>query len=177
MKKSLTSTQKSFSLLLFLIVQGSIQNPCRSRTILGVLIRNTMKILKIDDTIGMGVYVGETVRDCIKKNGRRSILEILKYYDLDENILLEYHFRYLGPHKDEQEKQINVQEISNDYVPVEESFETTTTLDWDEEYPEPDEEVVDDPWYCPVDYDPEDDDEYGPLWGPGSSYKPWIYGK
>lgn len=20
-------------------------------------------------------------------------------------------------------------------------------------------------------------DEFGPLWGPGSSYKPWIYGK
>lgn len=136
-----------------------------------------MMSLKMDDTIRKGVYEGETVRDCIKKNGRRSILEILKYYDLDENILRECHFRYLGPHKDEQEKQIDVQEILNDNVPVEESFETTTTLDWDVVCPELDEEVVDDPWYYPVDYDPEDDDEFGPLWGPGSSYKPWIYGK
>lgn len=25
--------------------------------------------------------------------------------------------------------------------------------------------------------DPPYDDEFRPLWGPGSSYKPWIYGK
>lgn len=132
-----------------------------------------MKILKMDDTIRMGVYEGETVRECIKKNGRRSILEILKYYDLDEDILRECHFRYQGPHKDEQ----NVQETVSVSVPVEEDYETSTTLDWDEEYPEDEEEMVDDPWYCPVDYDPEDDDEFGPLWGPGSTYKPWIYGR
>ena len=72
---------------------------------------------------------------------------------------------------------MNVQEIVNDYVPVEESFETTTTLDWDVVCPELDEEVVDDPWYYPVDYDPEDDDEFGNPCLPGyNSYKPWIYG-
>ena len=38
--------------------------------------------MKMDDTIRMGVYEGETVRDCIKKYGRKSILEILRYYDL-----------------------------------------------------------------------------------------------
>ena len=65
---------------------------------------------------------------------------------------------------------MNVQGTVSDYVSVEDGFETTT-MDWDEEYPEPDEEVVEDPWFFPVDYDPEDDDEYGPLWGPGSSYK------
>jgi len=25
--------------------------------------------------------------------------------------------------------------------------------------------------------DPPYDEEFRPLWGPGSSYKPWIYGK
>ena len=134
-----------------------------------------MRVLRKDDTIRMGVYEGETVRDCIKKNGRRSILEILKYYDLDEEILRECHFRYLGPHKDEQEKHVDIQETVNVSAPMEEDYETTITKDWDEEYLEPGEDVVDDPWYCPVDYDPEDD-EFGPLWGPGSSYKPWIYG-
>ena len=64
-----------------------------------------MKILKIDDTIGTGVYVGETVRDCIKKNGRRSILEILKYYDLDENILKMCHLRSLDKDNPEENGQ------------------------------------------------------------------------
>ncbi len=130
-----------------------------------------MRILKMGDTIGMGVYVGETVKDCIKKNGRESILDILKYYDLDENILKEYHYRSLGTHQDNPDDS-----VSNDEI-VEQTFETTTTLDWDEECLEPDEEVVDDPWYCPVDYDPEDDDEFGNPCLPGyNSYKPWIYG-
>jgi hypothetical protein len=136
-----------------------------------------MKSLTMGDTIGMGVYVGETVGDCIRNYGRKSILEILKYYDLDDDILLEYHFRYLGPHKDEQGEQVNVQETMSVSVPVEEDYETTITQEWDEEYLEPGEEVVDDPWYCPVDYDPEDDDEFGNPWSPGyDRYKPWIYG-
>ena len=130
-----------------------------------------LKILKWNDTIGMGVYVGETVKDCIRKNGRESILELLKYYDLDENILKEYHYRSLGIHQDNPDDRVSV---SVDEI-VEESFVTSSTLDIDEEYLEPEEEVVDDPWYCPVDYDPEDDDEFGsPLYG--NSYKPWIYG-
>ena len=131
-----------------------------------------MKELHIGDTIGMGVYVGETVKECLKKNGRKSILEILKYYDLDEEILKEYHFRSVGIHQDSPEdKDTKVLEVEETYV-------STTTQDLDEEYFEPfEEEVVDDPWYCPVDYDPEDDDEFGNPWSPGyNKYKPWIYG-
>ena len=124
----------------------------------------------MDDTIGMGVYVGETVKDCIRKNGRESILDILKYYDLDENILKEYHYRSLGTHQDNPDDRVSVDEI------VEEPFVTSSTLDMDEEYLDPVEETVDDPWYCPVDYDPEDDDEFmSPQYG--NSYKPWIYGR
>lgn len=59
-----------------------------------------MKKLGKNDTIRIGVYEGETVKDCIRKYGRKSILEILKYYDLDEEILMEYHYRSLEPHKD-----------------------------------------------------------------------------
>ncbi len=135
-----------------------------------------MKELKWKDTIGIGVYSGETVEDCIRKYGRKSILEILKYYDLDENILKLCHFRSLdkdNPEKDNKEQDW-VQELLDYSFPVGETFETTTTQDV-EEYPNPDEEVVDYPWYCPVDYDPEDD-EFGPPWGPGNKYKPWIYG-
>lgn len=39
-----------------------------------------MKKLGKNDTIRIGVYEGETVKDCIRKYGRKSILEILKYY-------------------------------------------------------------------------------------------------
>lgn len=131
-----------------------------------------MRVLHMGDTIGMGVYVGETVKDCLKKNGRKSILEILKYYDLDEDILKEYHYRYLGIHQDSPE------DWNTKVLEVEETFVSTTTQDLDEEFFEPlEEEVVDDPWYCPVDYDPEDDDEFGNPWSPGyNKYKPWIYG-
>ena len=122
------------------------------------------------DTIGMGVYVGETVKDCIKKNGRESILDILKYYDLDENILTEYHYRSLGTHQDNPDDKVSKDEM------LEQTFVTSSTLDMDEEYLEPVEEV-DDYWDTPVLYDPEDDDEFGDHWEYGNSYKPWIYGR
>ncbi len=132
----------------------------------------------MDDTIRIGVYEGETVKDCIRKYGRKSILEILKYYDLDEKILIEYHYRSLEPHKDNPEvdkkEQDWVQELLDTPIPVGETFVTTTTQDEDEEtldlYQEYENEMD-----C---YDnPEDDDEFGPLWGPGNNYKPWIYGR
>lgn len=133
-----------------------------------------MKVLKVGDTIEMGVYVGETVKDCIRKNGRESILDILKYYDLDEDILIEYHYRSLGIHQEKPNLVNKKDKIQVSKTDPEEEFVTTTTLD--EEYLDPVEETVDDPWYCPVDYDPEDDDEFmSPMYG--DSYKPWIYGR
>ena len=131
-----------------------------------------MKTLKMDDTIGIGVYVGETVRDCIRKYGRKSILEILKYYDLDEEILMEYHYRSLEPHKDNPEEngQDWTQEILESPFTGGESFETTTTQDVDEETLDLYQEYENDQ-DC---YDnSEGDEEFG---GNGNSYKPWIYG-
>jgi predicted metal-dependent TIM-barrel fold hydrolase len=130
-----------------------------------------MKSLRMDDTIGIGVYVGETVRDCIRKYGRKSILEILKYYDLDENILKMCHLRSLDKDNPEVDKKEQdwVQELLDTPIPVGETIVRTTTqdeecLDMYQQY----ENEMD----C---YDnPEDDDEFGPLWGPVSSYKPWI---
>lgn len=127
-----------------------------------------MMIIKIEDTIRIGVYAGEKLSECIKKYGRKSILEILKYYDLSEDILEEYHYKSLE-HQDNPNDRVSKDEM------VEPTFVTSSTQ-IDEEYFEPVEEVVDDPWYCPVNYDPEDDYEFGDLYGCGSSYKPWIYG-
>ena len=134
-----------------------------------------MKELKWKDTIEIGVYSGETVEDCIKKYGRKSILEILKYYDLDENILKLCHFRSLEPNKDNPEEngQDWTQEILDSPFTGGESFVTTTTqdeetLDLYQEY-ENDLDCYDNP----VSYDPEEDDEFG---GKRNRYKPWIYG-
>ena len=131
-----------------------------------------MKSLRMDDTIGIGVYVGETVRDCIRKYGRKSILEILKYYDLDENILKMCHFRSLdkdNPEKDNKEQDW-VQELLDYSFSVGETFETTSTQDVDEETLDLYQEYEND-LDC---YDnPEDDEEFG---GNENSYKPWIYG-
>ena len=131
-----------------------------------------MKKLGKNDTIRIGVYEGETVKDCIRKYGRKSILEILKYYDLDEEILMEYHYRSLEPHKDNPEEngQDWTQEILESPFTGGESFETTTTQDVDEEtldlY-----QVYENDQDC---YDnSEGDEEFG---GNGNSYKPWIYG-
>ena len=139
----------------------------------------------MDDTIGFGVFVGETVRDCIRKYGRKSILEILKYYDLDEEILREYHYKDKGPHKESPEKdkkeQDWVQEVLNSPLPVGETFVTTTTqegvdeessLDLYEEY-----EYEMDCYDNSVLDDPEDDDglRYPREWR--DNYKPWIYGR
>ena len=59
-----------------------------------------MNYLHINDTIEKGVFAGLTVKDCIKTYGRRSILELLKYYNLDENILKANHFHSKRRHKD-----------------------------------------------------------------------------
>lgn len=132
----------------------------------------------MDDTIRIGVYEGETVKDCIRKYGRKSILEILKYYDLDEEILKEYHYRSLDSHKDSPEEngQDWIQELLDSPVPVGGSFVTTTTQDEDEEtldlYQEYENDL--DCYDNSVSYDPEDDDEFGDN---GYSYKPWIYGR
>lgn len=131
-----------------------------------------MKELKWKDTIGIGVYSGETVEDCIRKYGRKSILEILKYYDLDENILKLCHFRSLEPNKDypEENGQDWTQEILDSPFTGGESFVTTTTQDEEEETLDLYQEYEND-LDC---YDnPEDDDEFG---GNRNRYKPWIYG-
>ena len=136
-----------------------------------------MKCLKMDDTIRIGVYEGETVKDCIRKYGRKSILEILKYYDLDEEILREYHYRSLEPHKDNSEKDMNeldwIQEILNTPIPVGETFKTSTTQDEDEETLDLYQEYEND-LDC---YDNPEDDEFGSPREWGNSYKPWIYGR
>lgn len=52
-----------------------------------------MDIIKENDAIKMGVYCGMTVRECIKQYGKKSLLEVLKYYDLDDELSRKYYHK------------------------------------------------------------------------------------
>lgn len=64
-----------------------------------------MRIIKIDDTIKMGVYAGEKLSDCIKKYGKKSLLEVLQYYDLDDELSRKYYHK-----KDDQKVEVQTNE-------------------------------------------------------------------
>ncbi len=67
--------------------------------------------LKLDDTIKMGVYCGITVRECVKRYGKKSLLEVLKYYDLDEELSRKYY------HKKEDQNEILTIEKQDEDTP------------------------------------------------------------
>ena len=139
-----------------------------------------MKVLNIYETIEIGEYSGETVQDCIKKYGRKSLLKILKYYDLNPLILMAYNYKDLGPHKDSPEEdkkeQDWVQEVLNSPLPVGETFVTTTTQEEVEEessldlYEKYENEM--DCYDNSVLYDPEDDDGLGTPGNGGTVINP-----
>ena len=124
-----------------------------------------------NDIVRVGVYSthGMKVSTVLERYGKKGVMDLLLYYDLEEEILEEYHIHRLSP--DEKElreglEQMNrVQEDTNVSVPVEETFETTTTQDMEEESPEMEEYVGNDYRNYPVLYDPEDEDGYGGYWG------------
>ena len=130
------------------------------------------KTLGLCDLIEMGENTGETVETCVKRFGKKSLLNVLKYYNLSEDVQMMYHF-HLNQHQENPNLVENKVQVSKT-DPVEE-FVTTTTLD--EEYLDQEEmDFENDYWNTPVLYDPEDDDEFAdPLYK--DSYKPWIYGR
>lgn len=62
-----------------------------------------MKKLKENDTIKMGVYCGLTVRECVEQFGKKSLLEVLKYYDLSDELSKRYYYKKI----DQKEVQTN----------------------------------------------------------------------
>ena len=140
----------------------------------------TGKTLGKKDVIRKGLYAGQQVGDVISIYGRKSILEILRYYDLTDEILNENHY-----HKKSSST------ITDDSFLMDEVWETTTSEKdiWDDDYiftPEDyenldaveneyyEDEEYGDPYYpCNTPLNPEDD--YA-LWEKGK-YKPWIYGE
>ena len=107
-----------------------------------------------NDIVRVGVYSthGMKVSTVLERYGKKGVMDLLLYYDLEEEILVEYHIHRLSPEKKELreglEQMNKVQE---------ETFETTTTQDVEEEYLEQEEYVGYDYWIYPVLYDPEDE--------------------
>jgi len=120
-----------------------------------------------DDTVKVGVYstYGMKVSTVLKRYGKKGVMNLLLHYDLEEEILEEYHIHRLSPEEKEMRNRVEemnkVQEETNVSVPVEETFETTTTQDFDEEYPDLEEYDEGEYWDYPVLYDPEDEEGYG----------------
>lgn len=56
-----------------------------------------MKTLYWASTIETGIYAGEMVYYCLERNGKKAILELLKYYNFSEDIMNEYHFHLANP--------------------------------------------------------------------------------
>ena len=120
-----------------------------------------------DDIVEVGFYSTHRMKvsTVLNKYGKKGVLDLLLHYDLEEEILEEYHIHRLSPDekemRDRVEEMNKVQDETNESVSVEEIFETTITLDVDEEYP--DLEEYDEGWYWdyPVLYDPEDEEGYG----------------
>lgn len=74
---------------------------------------NNMKCLSLKDIIEKGVNAGETVASSVKKYGRKQIFEILKYYDLEEAVLKEYHFHKKEEDQPKEEVKVQQQVQSN----------------------------------------------------------------
>ena len=95
-----------------------------------------------DDIVKVGVYSTHRMKvsTVLKRYGKKGVMDLLHYYDLEEDILEEYHIHRLSPEEKEMmdrvEQMNKVQEDTNVSVPVEETFETTTTQEVDEEYPD-----------------------------------------
>ena len=136
-----------------------------------------------DDIVKVGVYSTHRMKvsTVLKRYGKKGVMDLLIHYDLEEEILEEYHIHRLSPEEKEMRNMVEemnkVQEDTNVSVPVEETFETTTTQEVDEEYPDLEEYDEGDFWNYPVLFDPEDEEEYGGYWGYGDNGIPRLFGR
>ena len=127
-----------------------------------------------NDIIKVGVYGTHRMKvsTVLARYGKKGVKELLNHYDLEEDILLEYHLLHKTNEK-EQDRQDFVQEILSLSFPVEKTFVKTTTQVGKEYHDQGQYDEYENDLDC---YDNSEDNEFGPLWGPGSKYKPWIYG-
>jgi len=95
-----------------------------------------------NDIVKVGVYSRHRMKvsTILNRYGKKGVLNLLINYDLEEEILEEYHIHKLTPEEKEMREKLEqmnkVQEDTNVSVTVGDTFETTTTQDVDEEYPD-----------------------------------------
>ena len=136
-----------------------------------------------NDIVKVGIYSSNNMKvsTVLNRYGKKGLLDLLHYYDLEEEILEEYHIHRLSPEEKEMRNRVEemnkVQEETNVSVPVEETFETTTTQEVDEECPDLEGEIEGDFWNYPVLFDPEDEEGYGGYWGYGNNSIPRMFGR
>lgn len=148
-----------------------------------------MKTLCLCDRIEMGEYGGMTLGRCLSLYGRKSLLKILKYYDIPKGILKVNHFHKVGDEEPIEE------EMNNETIIMEEDFDMTPTINVDDLYEEYEKWVKEGMLETSTTndhYENEDEDYEDDLWGmdwrrcpyeddftemEGNGYKPWIYGE
>ena len=135
--------------------------------------------LVMSSIIKKGEFAGESVEYVITMCGKKGVLKLLKYYNLDKKILEEFHLHKLSPkekrkrekenlEKGMREQKTQEQVCQNVSVLEKEVYETTATLVREEEYLDPNEFYVDS-----VMYDPEDDPMDSSFFHP--SEKNWTH--
>ena len=88
-----------------------------------------MKTLKNpNDVIELGIYAGETLRSFLKKYGIKAFPDVLKYYNLSEEIMREYHC-HLRPHKEETPAVDSAQDSIKEYYNTEDNTVATNEDD------------------------------------------------
>lgn len=91
----------------------------------------TGRTLVQDATINKGEYAGMTVSECIKKYGKKSIYQILMYYNLSDELLNEFHIFRVRKEKELENEPMN---LIQDHSCISDSVENTLEQ---EEYPYP----------------------------------------
>ena len=145
-----------------------------------------METLYLCDVIEKGEYAGVTLGTCLALYGRKSLLKVLKYYDIPKELLKSNHY-----HKKGDEEPIE-EEMNNETIIMEDAFDMTPTIDVDELFEGYEEWVMDGMWETSTTNDPYEneeeyeDDQWGMEWRrnpyeddflemEGNGYKDWIY--
>ena len=124
-----------------------------------------MSYLKGGDTIPYGVYSGKRLRDVVKKYGRKVLLEIVKYNEVDDEYLKRYHYHHPATEEEKRNWEMKLQQMKTHQeencvsTPTEEVYVTTVADVMEEEIPDQKESMVNICWEVTVLYDPEDDPE------------------
>lgn len=133
-------------------------------------------------TLGKDDLVKDGGRDVkvstfLRKYGKDGVIELLSYYDLEDEILEEYHIHLQTPaekvkrekerlEKEKAEQINNVLRCTRVSAPEEESFETSATEVVEDDYKIPD---VNEDYRNSVLFDPEDDPEEYSFYNPSET--------